>query len=45
VLFKVEENEARRLALSKIKLLMFVACVIMTIHELLASDGLLRLLV
>jgi hypothetical protein len=42
-LFKVEEREARRLALSKIKLMMFAACVILAVHELLASDGLLRL--
>ena len=35
--------ESRRLALSKIKLLLFAACVILAIHELLASDGWLRL--
>ena len=36
-------KETRRLALSKIKLLLFAACVIMAIHELLSTDGLLRL--
>jgi hypothetical protein len=42
-LFKVEERETRRLALSRIKLLLFAVGVILTIHELLASDGLIRL--
>lgn len=36
-------TEPRRLALSRIKLLMFAACVILAVHELLASDGWLRL--
>lgn len=36
-------KEPRRLALSRIKLLIFAACVILAVHELLASDGLLRL--
>lgn len=43
VLFKPEEREVRRLALAKIKLLLFAACVILAIHELLADDGWLRL--
>ena len=36
-------KEPRRLALSRIKLLLFAACVILAVHELLASDGWLRL--
>jgi hypothetical protein len=36
-------KEPRRLALSRIKLLVFAACVILAIHVLLASDGWLRL--
>ena len=36
-------SEPRRLALSRIKLLLFAVAVILTIHELLASDGLIRL--
>lgn len=36
-------NGNRRLALSRIKLLVFAACVILAVHELLASDGWLRL--
>ena len=36
-------KELRRLALSKIKLLLFAVCVILAIHELLAADGMLRL--
>lgn len=36
-------KEPRRLALSKIKLLLFACAVILAIHELLASDGMLRL--
>ncbi len=36
-------KEPRRLALSRIKLLMFAACVILAVHELLAADGILRL--
>ena len=36
-------KEPRRLALSRIKLLMFAVCVILAVHELLASDGWLRL--
>ena len=36
-------NEPRRLALSKIKLLLFACAVILAVHELLASDGWLRL--
>jgi len=36
-------KETRRLALSKIKLLLFATCVILAIHELLASDGWLTL--
>lgn len=43
LLFKPAEREARRLALAKIKLLLFAACVILAIHELLADDGWLRL--
>jgi hypothetical protein len=35
--------EVSRLALSRIKLLVFAVCVILAIHELLASDGWLRL--
>ena len=42
-LFKAEERETRRLALSKIKMLLFAAAVILAIHELLAADGWLRL--
>lgn len=42
MLFKPENREARRLALSKIKLLLFAVAVILTIHELLAADGLIR---
>jgi hypothetical protein len=42
-LFKTAQ-EPRRLALSRIKLLMFAACVILAVHELLASDGWLKLL-
>jgi hypothetical protein len=34
-------REVSRLALSRIKLLVFAACVILAIHELLADDGLL----
>ena len=36
-------NEPRRLALSRIKLLLFAVAVILVIYELLASDGLIRL--
>ena len=36
-------KEPRRLALSRIKLLVFAVCVILAVHELLASDGILRL--
>jgi hypothetical protein len=36
-------KEPRRLALSRIKLLVFACAVILAIHELLASDGWLRL--
>ena len=36
-------QEPRRLALSRIKLLVFACAVILAIHELLASDGWLRL--
>ena len=36
-------KEPRRLALSKIKLLLFAVCVILAVHELLAADGMLRL--
>ena len=36
-------REPRRLALSKIKLLLFAVCVILAVHELLAADGMLRL--
>lgn len=36
-------KETRRLALSKIKLLLFAVCVILAIHELLAADGWLKL--
>jgi len=36
-------KEVRRLALSRIKLLVFACAVILAIHELLASDGWLRL--
>ena len=41
-LFKMAQ-EPRRLALSRIKLLVFACSVILAIHELLASDGWLRL--
>jgi hypothetical protein len=37
------EREARRLAMTRIKLLMFAAGVILAVHELLASDGILKL--
>jgi hypothetical protein len=36
-------KEPRRLALSRIKLLVFAVCVILAVHELLASDGILKL--
>ena len=36
-------KEPRRLALSKIKLVLFAVCVILAVHELLAADGMLRL--
>jgi len=36
-------KETHRLALSKIKLLLFAACVILAVHELLVADGLFRL--
>ena len=36
-------REVSRLALSRIKLLVFACSMILAIHELLASDGLLRL--
>ena len=36
-------NEPRRLALSRIKMLLFAVGVILAIHELLAADGLIRL--
>jgi hypothetical protein len=37
------EREVRRLAMTRIKLLMFAAGVILAVHELLASDGILKL--
>jgi hypothetical protein len=35
--------EVRRLAMTRIKLLMFAAGVILAVHELLATDGILKL--
>jgi hypothetical protein len=37
------EREVRRLAMTRIKLLMLAAGVILAVHELLASDGILKL--
>jgi len=37
------DSEPRRLALSRIKLLLFACAVILAIHELLAAGGILRL--